>query len=391
MEVKLKDLRKFFGVFLLLFLIFAQGGLLAHSDPQLQTELKEIGYQKTDAQLEVSIKIEGQFKYETFGLSDPPRLVIDFWTIQKISALPVFDINQAGVLRIRVGEFKPEVARVVFDLGEKLPSYRISQVEEGLKLVFWLEEGVEKPFLPAKEAPKKPEEEKKGIPWEIQRNYFIQIKSGIGLSPIPSVKAEKDLFLYGESGSLEEEYRLKYNLLFDLSFGRYFKSRGKIIKGGAGFSYWSMKNKGTYKFSLPHPFLANSPRAFTFEETQPNNWFNIYFYGLFSTLKKEKLEIWAGPVIGFSLGKFKSAEDIALEDKAPYSDKDISVSSITYADDSIFAFWGGGMFNFEYFLSPRLVLILDGKLTYSISKIGNLEKSSNLFQFKLGLGIQYSF
>ena len=389
MEVKLKNLKRLFGLLLALLLVFAPGGLIARPDSQVQAELKEISIQMVDTQVEVTIKVVGEFKFETFGLRAPSRLVVDFWTIEKISALPLSDINKAGVLRIRVGEFKPEVARVVFDLEEKVPFYRISQVEEGLKLVFWLEEGIEKPFLPAKVAVKKPEVAKKEIPWEIQRNYFIQIRSGMGFSPLPSVKAEKDLFLYGESGSLEEEYRLKYNLLFDLSFGKYFQRRGKIIKGGAGLSYWAMKNKGTYKFTVPHPFIVSSPRAFTFEETQPNKWFNIYFYGLFSTLKKKKWEIWAGPVIGFSLGKFKSAEDIALEDKAPYSDKDISVSSITYADDSIFASGGGGMFNFEYFLSPRLVLILEGRLTYSISKIGNLEKTSNLFQFKFALGIQY--
>lgn len=394
MEVILKNSSKFLGAFLILFLVFVQGGGIAYSSPQYLAELKEISYQKVDAQLEVTIKIEGEFKFEVFGLVAPSRLVLDIWTIQKISAEPLTDVNYAGVLRIRSGEFKPEVARIVFDLGEKIPSYKTIQVEGGLKLVFWLEEGgerEEKLTPQIKETAKEPEKAKKEIP-EVttKRKFFIQGIFGAGLFLKPDIQAQKDLSIYGETGYLKETYKLKSNLMFDLSLGSYFKIGEKTIKGGAGVSYCSIKHKGNLEFSLPHPFIPNSPRTLTLEDNLKDTIFNIYAYGLLSVLGKARAQIWAGPVIGFSIGKFTTLEDIDIKEKSPFASTDISITSKSYVKDSITSFLFGGLLSFEYSLSHNFILALDWKFIFFNPKVTNLGKRANFLQNQIFLGIQYN-
>jgi len=142
------------------------------------TTLKEITYQRIDGKLEVTIEIEGEFEYDVFELYVPPRLVIDVWKVQEMAVEPETEVNEANVLKIRIGEYQPEVARIVFDLQEPIPSYNVERIDKGLKIIFSLEkipekleekvkpEKVKKIELPPKKVEKKLE---KKIPEIVER------------------------------------------------------------------------------------------------------------------------------------------------------------------------------------------------------------------------------
>ncbi|MQK95558.1 hypothetical protein, partial [Escherichia coli] len=49
---------------------------------------------------------------------------------------------------------------------------------------------------------------------------FLRLQGGLSLFPIALVSTQKELILYGEAGSLSEEYKASLNLAFVLSAAR---------------------------------------------------------------------------------------------------------------------------------------------------------------------------
>jgi len=395
----------------IIILIFISKILVAYPQQELTaespTELKEILYQIVEAdKIEFIIEVEGEFHYEIFGLSTPTRLAIDLSPIQKISVGPYVDIGIIGVLRIRVGEFQPQVARVVFDLGKRIPNYSIIPIERGVKVVFWFEEVIrkeeEKP-LEVEEVEIEPEKIPEEIPEVIteeiipkipkilEHNYFIQGKFGLGLPFKPTVEAQSSFTLYGEQGNLNETYKLKTNLIFDLNVGKFFIIKDIIVKGNLSLSYLSFKNEGNFQVSLPHPIIPNSPRDYTFGDSLKGSLFNISVSPLFSILEKRKFEIWVGPIIGFSFGKLNILEDIDLEEKSPFTSSDITVTAKAYHEEKISSLLAGVLGNFEYHLSRNLSLVLDAKFFYLSPKSKTLDTRINFSQLQFALGLQYYF
>ena len=102
--------------------------------------LNEIVLSRTQNTLEVEILFSPFSSHSSFELSSPNRIVIDLLNIVDIKANRFFDVNAFGISAIRVGMFKTDVARVVFDLEERIPFYRIQRIPGGLKLLFGKEE-----------------------------------------------------------------------------------------------------------------------------------------------------------------------------------------------------------------------------------------------------------
>lgn len=106
---------------------------------------KSIQVQTSSESVEVMLEIDGEFGYQHFELSEPSRLVVEFWPIGDIQAEPSREINAHGISSIRVGRFQPQTARVVFDLMEIPPSYEILQRETGIQVVFRAQPGTAAP------------------------------------------------------------------------------------------------------------------------------------------------------------------------------------------------------------------------------------------------------
>lgn len=128
-------------------------------------ELKKISLKRLENKLEVHIEVDKLLNYKSFPLSNPKRFVIDLFQVKKYSCKSHIEVIDFGIKAIRVGKFQPDITRVVFDLTESPPSYKIQESSKGLIAVFWFgEEKKEKaleetPPEIQKEIPK--EEEKK--------------------------------------------------------------------------------------------------------------------------------------------------------------------------------------------------------------------------------------
>lgn len=127
--------------------------------------LKSIGFIKIENGLEVAVRIDGEFLHQTLVLSNPPRLVVDLAPVQKIEALPLYEVNEFGMTSIRSGQFTPFIGRIIFDFTGSVLAHEISKTESGLTIKFSAEEKKpEKITQPVEQKPvlEIPRAEKKG-------------------------------------------------------------------------------------------------------------------------------------------------------------------------------------------------------------------------------------
>jgi len=392
---------------LVLALVLTTSALAVPNSNRAASNLTGIEFQKVENHLEVVIKVDGEFNYDTFELTSPKRVVIDISPIGQISAAPALSINESGVIACRTARFKADTARVVFDLAEKSPSHRISKIDAGLKIMFWIEEAGRIPaeiraeVEAAKKAEPQPVREQPRTetrqPAERsfsesafgpEKEFFLQLRGGVGLFPKPNNESLKDFVYFGETATLKENYKLKMTLAFDANFGKYFTPK---LKAGVGASLWAFQYDGVYDFSLPHPFIENSPRNAIFTENLKDTIFNFYAFALFKVMETEKLRLWLGPAIGFATGKFSTMGDFEIEDKSPFSSADISLTSTTPVEDSVSGFTFSGLVNLEYILSPRLSLVLNADGHYFNPTLQNTGKRLNFIVTQLTLGLQMNF
>ncbi|MGB6338655.1 MAG: AMIN domain-containing protein [Candidatus Aminicenantaceae bacterium] len=129
-----------------------------------QTVLEKLDLLQSEDSLKAVIGVSGEFGYQHFELNDPSRLVVEISPVGEIRTEESYDINAFGVKAVRTGRFKPDTARIVFDLVEALSSYEIIQVANGIEVVFRWTEDVDRvsPVTPrAIEQDEVPEEEVK--------------------------------------------------------------------------------------------------------------------------------------------------------------------------------------------------------------------------------------
>jgi hypothetical protein len=381
--------------------IFGQAGLLLAQNPAPAT-LKEISSQKEGSRLQVVIKVDGNFKYEVSELGMPNRLMVDLTSVEKILASPYVQIDDTGVMDIRVGQFQAQVARVVFDLAEKIPAHSVSSIEGGLKVTFWYETEEEKPTPPPpppvkpaekeipKEAIKEPVQEGPSAEGAKRPGFFVQVSGGINIYLSPKLSVRREFELYGETATFDETYNHGSDLAGSVRVGKYFKN----FKAGIGFSLMPFGQEGTFQASLPHPLTFNTPRTVNFNaETSAlsSTIYNLYAFALYPFLETEKFSLWAGPVLGLSMGKIKTLEDFNFEEKAPFAAADTTITDLTYIEDSFTDIMIGVALDFEYILSKSFSLVADAKLIYINPKIDNLGTRINLFHIQIGAGIQFVF
>jgi hypothetical protein len=122
--------------FLFIFIIL----LATFSFSQQSGNIEKIIISKTEKTLEVSVFLSYFSYYRMFELSGPNRVVIDCFDTRSIKAPRFLRVNALGVRGIRTGMYKPGIARVVFDMIDQIPPYKIESIENGLRIIFWPEE-----------------------------------------------------------------------------------------------------------------------------------------------------------------------------------------------------------------------------------------------------------
>ncbi len=129
---------------ILLLLSFATVSYSMDSDTLDQVNiLEQIIISKEPHTLEVKILLNHYTTSDYFEVSEPDRIVIDFFKTENITALRQIDVNDFGIISIRAGMYESDTARVVFDLGEKIPFYKVENIQGGVRVLFWLEEAPE--------------------------------------------------------------------------------------------------------------------------------------------------------------------------------------------------------------------------------------------------------
>jgi type IV pilus assembly protein PilQ len=102
----------------------------------------------TQAPQRASVRVEGQGPLEVHAtrVQDPDRLVLDFSDAKLAVHKTVIPGVSAPVRGVRLGQFRPDVARVVVDLTAASP-YQISR--DGLSVVVSFENAAQSPVVPA--------------------------------------------------------------------------------------------------------------------------------------------------------------------------------------------------------------------------------------------------
>ncbi|NIM59151.1 MAG: AMIN domain-containing protein [Candidatus Aminicenantes bacterium] len=121
------------SVFLLLFIFL----LATISFSQQKGSIEKIVVSKTEKTVEVRIHFSLFSYYRQFELSGPNRVVLDFFDTNFIKAPRFLRVNALGIRGIRTGRFRRDIARVVFDMLDGIPPYRIETIDKGLRILFW--------------------------------------------------------------------------------------------------------------------------------------------------------------------------------------------------------------------------------------------------------------
>ena len=388
------------------------------------SDLQEIAFVKMGAAVEVSVSIRGEFSHDVFKLTKPERLVFDVFPIDTISAAPQMDIDFGGVLRARTGKFKTRMARLVFDLETDAVNYSIVRTNDGMKVTFW-KEG-EKTPLPGEKAeippaskpiearpeitleaesetpPEAKQEDKSEVKPEPkiesallsggdEKKFFVQIGGGAGMFLKSTATFHRSFPFFSKQGERTETYELKLNTPSSLSIGAYFKDLAGPVKLGLDVEYWNFKSDGAFEFTLPHPFLSNSPRTLTMANKFRSYLTSVSAFGLFQIFAKSRLTMFAGPEVGIAFGKYKFLDNVEFNDQPPFFDDDVTITSVTYLKKSISNLWVGVQAAFEYSLSRSFSLLLNLRTFYLNPEIKEMSSTFSLSQTHALIGFQYNF
>lgn len=407
---------------IILAVLLAGSGSYAFPGQAEVSDLQEITFVKAGAAVEVSIRVRGEFGNDVFKLTKPERLVFDLSPIDTISATPQTEIYWGGILRVRAGKFKTQVARLVFDLETAAVNYRIGRTDTGLKITFW-KEGAdallpdEKTEIPPSrksseaepvvklktkaeaqpEAPPEaePEAEVKptALPGEDERGFFVQIGGGLGTFLKSKATFSRFFPLYDKQGEMTETYKLKLNTPSSLSAGGYLKALAVPVKLGLAIEYWNFKSDGAFVFTVPHPFLSDSPRTVAKAEKFRNYFTSVSAFGLFQVFASGRLTILAGPEIGFAFGEYKflDKDRIEFDDRPPFFDDDVTITPIPYLKKSISSLWAGVQASIECSLSRSFSLLLNLRALYLNPEIKELASTFSLSQAHAQIGFQVNF
>lgn len=402
---------------IVLAVLLAGSGSYAFSGQAEVSDLQEITFVKAGAAVEVSIRVRGEFGNDVFKLTKPERLVFDLSPIDTISATPQTEINWGGILRVRTGKFKTQVARLVFDLETAAVNYRIGRTDAGLKITFW-KEGADallpdekteippsrksleaKPVAELKtKAEAQPEAEPEAevrpaaLPGEHERGFFVQIGGGLGTFLKSTATFSRIFPLYGKQGEMTETYKLKRNTPSSLSAGGYVKALFVPVKLGLAIEYWNFKSDGAFVFTVPHPFLPDFPRTCPLAKEFRNYFTSVSAFGLFQVFANGRLTILAGPEIGFAFGEYKflDKDKIEFDDRPSFFDDDVTID-LVYLKKSISSLWAGVQASIEYSLSRSFSLVLNLRALYLNPEIKELASTFNLSQAHAQIGFQYNF
>lgn len=265
-------------------LIFC-GSLIAQETPK--TQLTKISFQKSGLQPSVLIECTKPVSYEAFPLLSPNRLVLDLTKIESITASPLVEVNNSGILKIATSAQLPETARIVVYFMGNFLKYNIKEVDTGLVLTFLKQQTEE---TPVKVEVKPQIETKKPI-------QKVQEKAAVNPAPSPASSRVKDMsigfnmgYFFFQDSAFQDLYS-KSALFYrgEMSFTlplvinnidvwtavTHFKKNGKtsLYAEDLSFSFTSFSIALRYlrEISIFTPFVGGGIDYISYKETFPAN------------------------------------------------------------------------------------------------------------------------
>jgi opacity protein-like surface antigen len=164
-----------------LILIITCPFLFSSTNPPASREihvLNEIHFSREMDSFVVIIMCDPYSSLHQFELSEPNRLVIDLHGLENIQSVRQFQVQYSEIKTLRLGMFKSNIARVVFDFQGKIPDYKVSEIQEGIKVSFPDKETDSKQ-IETKPRPKKIQELEKTKAEDIKANQSTVKKKDI--------------------------------------------------------------------------------------------------------------------------------------------------------------------------------------------------------------------
>lgn len=90
---------------------------------------------KTGNFLEIEIQFEPYISHSIFEYSDVKKFGVDLMDLKGNRARSSIEVNDFGIKGIRTGMYQSSIARVVFDVIDKIPPYKIEKSMWGLKII----------------------------------------------------------------------------------------------------------------------------------------------------------------------------------------------------------------------------------------------------------------
>lgn len=253
---------RFLSLLFLLFISCVNLFFSADKDGPTQIGLLEnIVFSRATNTIEVKILCNFYTRHRQFVLSNPNKIVIDLFNIEDIKTSRYFEVNDFGIQAIRAGMFKIDIARVVFDLIEEIPPYKIEKIQGGLKVSFWpvkapepQKEEVVAEEKPQEEYKEKAEEEKEAQPQTLQESEVpSELKEEIKESQDKiDEQSEETKKILGELTEVLDEIQEKERKKFVRieALGGYFRLKEKNLRDvyESGFIYGASLNVGILEF-----------------------------------------------------------------------------------------------------------------------------------------------
>jgi opacity protein-like surface antigen len=243
--------------------------------------IKSIGYVKTDAGLEISVRIDGGYLHQTSALSSPNRLVIDVAPTSRVEARPAYDVNAFGVTTIRTGQYEAQISRVILDFSGPIPAYDIQKTASGLLITIGIApKATEKIAAPTGEKRPAPKEEVEAPAAEAEgpaiAPAFYNTTAGIMIGTYKNDSGRFDE-VYGSGTSIQFGINLSRTLLYFRGFqldvsgeARTLSKTGQSTLSGdeAKFSMIPLSLGGRLLFQTKYiiPFIGFGADWFNYSE-----------------------------------------------------------------------------------------------------------------------------
>jgi type IV pilus assembly protein PilQ len=112
------------------------------------TLIEDVRVERRDDQTLVNVVGNGKLTYDALRLNNPERLVLDFDGTRAKAMQRSYGAETAPVAGVRVGQYKPSVARVVIDLAQGT-AYRVNVAGHALTVSFGTAQASAAPSAPA--------------------------------------------------------------------------------------------------------------------------------------------------------------------------------------------------------------------------------------------------